>query len=176
MKLKNQGAIKTWQPDETTFNKIQELKQFVDFVANLEFSTEKDKTKAKEIKYLIENIHNPKNHKNWNVCLSIFAPEIQNGIKKEEFYWRKWSVFFEMESLEIVAESKHTADDFGHYGDSFYYYGAIYFSKDIKGQRIYMDVDISEFISDSLNFTKYITASLNEIDVDIDVWENNNGE
>lgn len=82
MKLKNQGEIKTWQPDETTFNKIQELKQFVDFVANLEFSTEKDKTKAKEIKYLIENIHN---HKNWNLSLSIFAPEIQNGIKKEEF-------------------------------------------------------------------------------------------
>ena len=176
IKLENQGKIETWKPDETTFNKIQELKKFVDFVANLEIATEDDKIKAKEIKYLIENINNSETHKNWNVCLDIFDREIQNGSKKEGFYWRKWSVYFEIESLEIEAESNHTADDLGHYGDDFCFYGAIYFRKDLNGQRIYLDVDISEFIKDSMNFKKYITESLNEIEIDIDVWENKRRE
>ncbi|WP_347175563.1 hypothetical protein [Polaribacter uvawellassae] len=170
--MENQGKIETWKPDESTFSKIQELKKFVDFVANLEFASEKEKRKAKEIKYLIENIHNPKTHKNWNVCLDIFDREIQDGIENEGYYWRKWSVYFEMESLEIEAETNHTADDLGHYGDDFFYYGTIYFGKEIKGQRIYMDVDINEFIKDSLNYKKYITESLNDIEIDIDIWEN----
>lgn len=174
--MENQKKLETWKPDETTFNKIQELKKFVDFVANLEYATKEDKTKAKEIKYLIENINNLETHKDWNVCLDIYDRKIQYGIEKEGFYWRKWSVYFEMESLAIEAETKHTADDLGHYGTDFCFYGSINFRKDINGQRIYMEDDISEFIKDAMNFKKYITESLNEIEVDIDVWENKRRE
>jgi hypothetical protein len=170
-KLKNQEKIEAWKPDEVTFNKIQDLKKFVDFVSSLDFATKENKIKAKEINYLIENIHNSVTHKEWNVCLDIFDPEIQKGIRKEGFYWRKWSVYFEMGSLEIEAESSHTANPLGHYGDDLYYYGAICFNHKIKGRRVYMDVDIKEFINDSLNFKKYITDSLFEIDIDIDIWE-----
>jgi hypothetical protein len=174
--LENQEKSETWKPDETTFNKIQKIKKFVDFVANLDFVNDENKLKAKEIKYLIENINNPETHKNWNVCLDIFDREIQNGIGKEGFYWRKWSVYFEIEKLEIEAESNHTADDLGHYGDDFCYYAVIYFGKDTKGQRTYMDVDINEFIKDSMNYKNYITESLNDIEVDIEIWENKKRE
>ncbi|WP_143744252.1 hypothetical protein [Polaribacter tangerinus] len=174
--MENQGKTETWKPDETTFNKIQEIKKFVDFAANLDFVNDENKLEGKEIKYLIENINNPETHKNWNVCLDIFDPEIQKGIEKEGFYWRKWSVYFEIEKLEIEAESNHTADALGHHGDDFCYYGAIYFGKDTKGQRIYMDVDIKKFIKDAMNYKNYITEPLTDIEVDIDIWENKKHE
>ncbi|MFD2823414.1 hypothetical protein ACFS5M_07010 [Lacinutrix iliipiscaria] len=169
--MKNHTKIETSKPDKTTLKKIQELRIFVDFVSNLEFATEDNKTKAKEIKYLIENIHNYKTHRNWNICLDIYDREIQNGIKSEGIYWRKWSVFFENEMLEIVAESNHTTEDLGHYGDDFCYYGTLLFAENIKEQRTYFDVDINEFIKDSMNYEKYVTDSLNDLKIDIDIWE-----
>jgi len=170
-KLEKQDKLETWEIDEAIFNKIQELKIFIDFVCSLKLATKENKIKAKEIKFLIENINNPETYKDWNVCLDIFDREIQFGNEKTGFYWRKWSVFFELESLEIKAESNHTDDYLGHYGDDFCYYGTICFGKDVKGEGIYMNVDISEFIQDAKNYKEYITESLNDIEIDIDIWE-----
>ena len=47
-----------WIPDKETYNQLQKLKTFVDFVAGLEHSTAEDKTNA-EIKLQIENIDKP---------------------------------------------------------------------------------------------------------------------
>jgi len=90
-------------------------------------------------------------------------------IKKVVFYWRKWSVYFENGLLEITAESKHTCEDIGHFGDDFYYYGGIYFHKNLKGKRIYLTTPITEFINDAKQYEKYITETLNDIEIDIDV-------
>ncbi len=166
----NNEKLPKWKLEQKTFNEIQQLKLFADFISNLEFTTEEDKEKIKEIKFLIENINNPNTHKNWNICLDIFDQEIQNGNKKNGFYWRKWSIYFELESLEIQAESNHTSEPIGHYGADFYYYGKVYFGKNFEGERIYLDNDIIEFVKDSINYKKYVTEFLNEIEIDIDIW------
>lgn len=74
--------------------------------------------------------------------------------------------------MVIEAESKHTADVLGHYGDDFCYYSEIHLGEDSKIQGAYMNVDISEFIKDSMSYEKYITDSLNDIEIDIDIWDN----
>ncbi len=168
--MKKHNEIEKWIPDKSTYSEIQKLKKFVEFVSNLKFSTNKDKQKTKEIEFLIENINNPETHKEWCVCLDIFDRKIQNGQTKEGLYWRKWAVFFESNSLEIIAESKHTAENLGHYGEQFYFYGSIYFEKAFTGKRIYLDEDIDDFTNDSETYEKYITAQLNDIEVDIDIW------
>jgi len=162
---------KTLNLDKATYKKIQELKKFVDLVVNLDVASKEHHSKAVEIKQLIHNIHNSDTHKNWNICLDIFDPEIKKGIVKEGFYWRKWSVYFETDCLVIEAETKHTTDPFGHYGNDFCYYGAIHFSKNYLGKPIYLDVDIGEFIKDAMNFKKYISQSLNELEININIDE-----
>lgn len=169
--MENSDKIEVWKADEATLIQIQELKKFVDFVANLEFATSEDKTNAEEIKYLIENIHDPKTHKAWSVCLDIFDPEIQL-YNKEGIYWRKWDVFFEAECLDVEAESNHTSDALGHYGNDFCFYYNVCFSNDCNGKRIYKSDDISEFVKDAMNYKNYITESLNEVEVEIEVWGN----
>ena len=170
--MKNQKQNKIWKIDKLAYEEIQKLKCFADFISELEFIEPKQKAKIDEIKSLIESIDRPEIHKNWNICLNIFDREIQDGTnEKEGFYWRKWSVYFEMESLEIEAESNHTADDLGHYGDDFNCYGAVYFGKNIDGDRIYLDTDLNEFVNDAKQYKKYLTETLNDIEIDIDIWE-----
>jgi hypothetical protein len=48
-----------WVIDTDTYNKLQQLKEFVNFIAGLEYSTEKGKQASIEINYLIENINKP---------------------------------------------------------------------------------------------------------------------
>ena len=172
LKLKKQEQSKIWKLDKKTYEEIQKLKYFTDFISELELITPEQKLKVEKIKYLIENIDKSETHKQWNICLDIFDREIQDGRNdKEGFYWRKWSVYFESDSLEIEAESNHTSDDLGHYGDDFFYYGTVYFRENIEGQRVYLYRDLMEFINDVKDYKKYITKTLNDIDIDIDIWE-----
>jgi hypothetical protein len=163
--------IEYWKPNKATYNKIQQLKAYVNFIAQLKYCTEKDKKNAEEINYLIENINHSTSYKNWMVCLDIYDRDVQYGTNKNGgFYWRKWSVYFENGLLEITAESKHTSENLGHFGDDFYYYGGVYFYKNIKGKHIYLDTPITEFIDDAKQYKKYITETLNDIEIEIDVW------
>ena len=111
------------------------------------------------------------------MCLDIFDREVQNG-EKEGFYWRKWTTYFEVGRLVVDAESNHTADNHGHYGKDFCYYASIDFDKDlVKGcSRIYMNVELQAFINDALNYKDYITETLNDVEVDIGIWERNSSK
>ncbi|MDO9255669.1 MAG: hypothetical protein Q7U54_09165 [Bacteroidales bacterium] len=165
--MNNLPDSRFWIPDEGTYNKIQKLKKYVAFIAGLPFSSDEDKQKASRIIFLIENINKPETFRSWNVCLDIFDRDIQYGFNKSKgIYWRTWSVYFEGDSLEIEASSKHTHDIF-HYGDDFHYFGLIYFTKNIEYQRLFLETDIDEFVNDASNFNKYITESLNDIEIDI---------
>lgn len=168
--MKENDKFETWKPDDITYDKIEVLLKFVVFISNLDITSNESQAKIKEIKYLIQNIHKPETHKEWNICLDIFDYEIQNGKRKEGFYWRKWAVYFESEKLEIVAESKHTAGDFSHYGNDFSYYSSICFSHSIQGKRIDMDNDIFEFVRDANNYKKYVNGNLKDIEIDVDIW------
>tara|TARA_R110002124_G_scaffold159411_2_gene326619 strand:+ start:14614 stop:15117 length:504 start_codon:yes stop_codon:yes gene_type:complete len=162
-----------WKPDTTTYNNIQSLIKFVDLISDLPFSTEQNKIDLKEIVFLIKNIHKPETHKEWYLFLEIHDYEFQTETNKEGIYWRSWSVSFESGILEIEAESHHTEKPLGFYKDDFNYHGVIYFHKENKNERIYLDVAISEFINDAFNYKKYITNTLKDVEIDIDVWENN---
>lgn len=167
--MSNLPNTRFWIPDEATYIKIQKLKKYVTFIAGLEFSTDEDKEKASEIIFLIENINKPETFRSWNICLDIFDLDIQYGFNKSKgIYWRTWSVYFEGDSLEIEASSKHS-DDIFHFDDNFHYFGLIYFAKNIECQRLFLETDIDEFVTDASNFKKYITESLNEIEIDIEV-------
>ncbi len=159
-----------WIADTDTYNKLQKLKAFVNFISALKYATEKEKQSATEIINLIENINKPYTFKSWNVCLDIFDREIQYGAnKKEGFYWRSWSVYFEMGRMEIEAKSRHTSEALGHHGDDFNFYAMVSFVKENTLDRIYMTEDVESFVADALKYESYITVSLNDVEIDIEV-------
>ena len=118
-----------WIPDTETYNQLQKLKQFVDFVAGLEYSTPEDKTKAEEIKLLIENIDKPETFlKEWLIALDIFDYDIQAG-RGTGIYWKKWCVSFESGRLEIEAADEILDEQhFTETGPT--YNGGIFFEND----------------------------------------------
>ena len=77
-----------WVVDNSTYQKLQPLKRFVDFVAGLPYSTELHKRNAEEIKGLIETINQPETIKEWCVCLNIYDPMVQAGYSSGN-YWKK---------------------------------------------------------------------------------------
>lgn len=161
---------KFFDKEEIAYHKIQELLKFADLIESMDLTSSVVKSNIREIKFLIENIHKSETHKNWNLCLDIVDEEFYNStIQKVGFYRRQWSVYFECERLEIIAESKHTKGFFGHYGDDFNYESSIIFSEESNNQRIYMDTDIKEFILDAMNYKKYITKTLKQIEIDVSV-------
>lgn len=167
--MNNNADSEYWVPDIETYNQLQKLKKFVDFVVGLEYSKAEDKTKAEEIKLLIENIDKPESFlKNWWIGLDIFDYDIQGG-RGTGIYWRKWLVSFELDTLEIEAESYHN-DDPGYCVDYYHFHGYVNFQKEITHQRVWMDTDLDEFIEDAMKYKSYVTEALNEIEVDIDVW------
>jgi len=34
-----------------------------------------------------------------------------------------------------------------------------------------LDTDINKFVEDAINYKKYITKDLKEVEIDIDIWE-----
>lgn len=171
MSTTNENNTDFWIPDTDTYIAIQELIPFVEFVATLEGASENQLQKAEEITRLIKNIDNLETPKGWSVCLDIFDEDIQYGYpEKQGIYWRKWWVFFELNILEITAETYHTADDRGHHGDGFFYWASIHFDKKINCDRIYIENSISDFVIDAMKFKEYMTESLNKIEIDINIW------
>ena len=161
--------IEYWIIDTKTYHEVQKIKRYVDFVSELEFTSLKDKEKAEEVKFLIENIDKPEYIKEWCVCLDIYNWEVQSGHGKG-IYWRGWRVWFELGKLEIEAfyhilDKNHITDDYAPY------YGCINFKKEIKGNRINLDTDLDVFIADLVNYKNYLTDALNEIEIEIDSWD-----
>lgn len=159
-----------WVVDDSTYQKLQPLKRFVDFVAGLPYSTELHKRNAEEIKGLIETINQPETIKEWCVCLNIYDPMVQAGYGSGN-YWKKWWVYFEAGRLEIEADDEILDEQ--HFSDTQpNYYGCIFFEKKITNERIWMDFELNDFIDDAMNYQKYITEGLNEVEVDIDIYSN----
>jgi len=167
--MKKKTSKEYWIPDSETYNQLQKLKKYVDFVAGLPYSTAQHKTKAEEIKLLIENIDKHEAFlKEWCVCIDIFDFEIQNG-KGTGIYWRKWGVCFEMARFEIDS-SYYVLDEDRWTDDYSAYYCNINFEKETTHERIWGNTNLDEFIADAMKFESYITESLNEIEVEIDIW------
>jgi hypothetical protein len=167
-KMTEKDKTEKWIPDISTYNELQKLKKFADFVARLDRVNDNTQ-KVKEIHYHIENIDKPETYKIWNVCFNIIDYEALGNKNVGGIFRRHWSVYFENDYIDITAETRHTEDEIYHYGNDFFFYGTVYFEKNIECQRIYMDKNIDEFIADAMNYKKYITETLNEIEIDIEV-------
>ena len=74
--------IDYWRPNNATYNKIQQLKTYVNFISKLKYCNVIDKKNADKINYLIENINNSTTYKNWMVCLDIYDRDVQYGTNK----------------------------------------------------------------------------------------------
>jgi len=162
----------TWIPDIETYNSIQKLKTFVNFVANTKYATGNDKQAAEKIIYLIENIDKPETYKNWMVCLDIFntGPDYHhNG--KHGIYWRQWWVTFENYSLEIEAKTNHTDEPLYHWGNDFEYFGDCNFEKDVTCNRVRLDQPIDSFVKDAINYEMYMNELMQDVQIDLEVSE-----
>ena len=159
-----------WIVDDSTYQKLQPLKRFVDFVAGLPYTTELHKRNAEEIKGLIETINQPETIKEWSVCLNIFDLEVQ-ARKRNGIFWREWRVYLESGFLEIES-ANHLTDENGSTNEELSYHALIYLERKVKGDRICLNNDLHEFIDDAMNYQKYITEGLNEVEVDIDIFSN----
>lgn len=162
---KNINESEIWKADHDTYNKIQKLIKFIDFVSSLEYTIAEQKKDATEIKYLIENINKHEILKSWYISLNIIDDTLSNGDgDKDAVHWRHWSAGFEGNTFEIEAKS-YCVDDSVSKPDHFFYSACVFFDKELTCQRIYLDTDIDEFVSDAVNYKRYITETLNEIEV-----------
>ncbi len=168
--MKKKTYPEFWIPDSETHNNLQKLKRFVDFVANVESASDEDKSKAEEIKELIEKMDKQDTYrKEWCVNLNIFDTEKQYKGETGP-YWRQWSVYLESGYLQVETTLFSTKED-GYQSQEYFYHGMIYFEKDIKCERVYMDENFDIFTNDAINYQSYLTATMNDIEVDIDIWD-----
>lgn len=165
--MKDSGT-KYWIIDKVTLEKLQVLKQFVDFVAGLEYTAEEHKNNANTVKYLIENLGNPETFiKEWMVAIHLIDIELQAKInKKGGLYWKKWWVTFEFGRLEIESESEFIDKNEELYEET-HYYGFVDFNKEIHWKRMLLEKDLKIFIEDAMNFKSYITETLDVIESEI---------
>lgn len=172
--MKNSGT-KYWIIDNTTLEKLQVLKRFVDFVAKQPETSAEHNNNAERVKYFIENLDKPETFvDNWNTCIDIYDTVIQNGnygINYEEnkgLYWKKWWVWFEMGEITVRIVDEF-ADKKGYQDENWIFDSSINFNNDWKHERIYGDTSFNEFVEDALNFRKYITEDLDYVETEIDI-------
>ena len=159
-----------WQPDNETYNELQQLRIFLSFVANLKEATAKDKEAAVKIDAFIVNIDKIEVKREWNICLDIFDYDIQMGLTKEEgIYHRRWWVFFDRNSLEIETRTDHSEENpLYHYGDDFFFEGRIYFKEEITGDRKYLYCSMQDFVEDAKRYKHYLNEKMKNIEVEIE--------
>lgn len=168
-------GIKYWIIDNTTLEKLQVLKQFVDFVAGLEETSPEHKNNAEKVKFFIENLDKPETFvDNWNTCIDIYNTIIQSGgyghnyEENKGLYWKRWWIWFEMEELQVNIVEEY-ADKMGHQDEKWIFDCCIRFKKDAPFEGINGDTNFNEFVEDALNFRKYITEDLDYIETGIDI-------
>ena len=162
---------KYWIIDKVTLEKLQVLKQFVDFVAEQEETSAEHKNNAAKVKFFIENLDKPETFKQWNSCIDIFNPFLQGGRYGENggIYWKDWSCWFELGILEISIEERYVDKD-GLQDEKTIFYNSINFNKEFNGERILGDNNYQGFIDNAFKFRKDIVDDFNEVEAEIDIW------
>jgi len=165
-----------WKVDDKTYNELQKLIRFVGFVASMEECSTGGKSKAEEIIDILKAINEPNKIKHFNVCLDLrnFTLYHKNEADKG-IYLRKWEVWFECGFFEIEASSfQINKPPMDPYDGHLYYRAHVVFKEavnfDESFKRVYIESDIDEFVEDALNYKNYVTGTLNDIDIDINVW------
>jgi len=164
-----------WKADDQTYNELQKLIRFVRFVAGMEECSVEGKRKAEEIIEVIKNINEPEKIKHFNVCLGLKDLTFYDKNKDKGIYLREWNLWFECGFLEIRAASYQRDKPPPEPNEEhFYYHSYVSLKKDGEYnedfKRVYLESDINDFVEDALNYKEYVMDTLNEIDLDIEVW------
>lgn len=159
-------------PDSKVYHELQVLKDFVQFITALKVADDNEKRDAETIIERIESLDRFEKNKTWNVSLNIFDRELQDMLRidPDGVYWRSWSVYFERGYIEIVAKSRLNHNPpYDLFDEHYYYYYAHYFNKDsVTGNHI-QSAPLADFVNDAKNYRHYITAHLNDIELDVSV-------
>ncbi|MFZ4413863.1 MAG: hypothetical protein ACOYOV_12335 [Bacteroidales bacterium] len=165
-----------WGADDETYNELQKLKKFVRFVSELKECSEEDKIKAGKIVDVIKNLNHAELISHFNVCLNLtdYTPP---KYRKENpsIYLRNWTIWFECGFFEIEAASYYSNEPIEPFNGQYSYNSYVSFRKEHDSsngfERIYINKDIDEFVNDALNYESYLTKDLDDVDVNIDIWE-----
>jgi uncharacterized protein YfbU (UPF0304 family) len=182
MELKSNNMCNTkkpefWVPDSETYNQLQKLKKFVDFVAEQEETYKEHKANTEKVKYFIENLCKPETFTDdWNTCIDIYDPIIQGGHyghnyeENKGLYWKRWWIWFELGVLQINIVEEY-ADKDGYQDEKWIFDSRINFIKEFDGERIWGDTNYAVFVEDAMNFRNYITNDLEDVETEIDIFE-----
>lgn len=172
--MKDSGT-KYWIIDNTTLEKLQVLKKFVDFVAEQPETSVEHKSNAERVKYFIENLDKPETFvDNWNTCIDIYDTIIQSGgyghnyEENKGLYWKRWWVWFEMGELTVNIVDEFV-DKERYQNENWIFDCSLNFKKDWEHERIYGDTNFNDFVEDALNFRKYFTEDLDYVETEIDI-------
>ncbi|MCB0482113.1 MAG: hypothetical protein KDC83_11815 [Flavobacteriales bacterium] len=169
--MKNQVKAGAWQMSEHVYNQIQELKRFVDFVANLEIATENDRSKGEEIKLLMGTIHLPRTRKHWQINLRIHDFDVHRQVHPEGQFRRIWSLVCNDLGVSLEAESNYCDYPEGHTGSDFCFYdSATFYTPHPEDPINFQDGDAIDFVNDAMDYKKYITESLNEVEITVETY------
>ncbi|HEV8079855.1 MAG TPA: hypothetical protein VGP43_04025 [Chitinophagaceae bacterium] len=153
--------IKKYLPDIQTV-----LNQYLDFLTQLPYITTQEKNATELIKEL--SLINPTEGIFWEASLDISDIEIQcKETSRTGVYWRTWTINYEKsEGLAIEAKSETEPEEMESDDYSFY------FRYSYDADEIYAtNENFFEWLEDVKNFKKYITEHLNEVVIDISVFE-----
>jgi hypothetical protein len=152
------------------YTAIQKLTEFGDFVSTIDLFNKSDESKIELFKQNIRNINNLGYEDSFGLSLNIFDRNFTpNKLTKESVYWRYWRVIFESGYLEIECRSRILEDDV---------FGECSTHKNILIELQLPSIDnsivsnlelIHAFLADTKEYKSYITAQLNE--VEIDYWD-----
>ncbi len=174
--MSHHAASEFWIPDIETFNQLQKLKKFVDFVAEQEETSKEHKANTEKVKCFIENLCKPQTFTDdWNTCIDIYDPMIQSGHygrnyeENKGLYWKRWVIWFELGVLQINIVEEY-ADKDGYQDEKWIFDNTINFNKEFDGERIWGDTNYAEFVEDAMNFRNYITNDLEDVETEIDIF------
>lgn len=146
------------------------LNHFLDLLLSFPEITSEQKTAAEKIRHFdFEQYHDTVS---WYVSLDIFDYELQmRQTNRKGPYMRSWSIWCEQGTLEIGAASQI---DFNETEPSHFEFNFLYsFILDEVFPKSKTEFDFDSFIEDAKNYASYMDGHLNELDVDIDFWEQN---
>lgn len=157
---------KNWIPNKETYNKIQKLIPFVEFVASDSNSSLQNKEDAENIIQIIKNIDKPNIPKDWSIALNLIDDNILDN-NLEGYYWKEWSIYFEFNKLSVTAKTHSMDDEMSYRENDFLYYYIVYFDEKFSTDRVLEDrATMDDFLKDALNYKQYITNSMNTVEID----------
>jgi hypothetical protein len=154
--------------DDTTYHAFQKLKEFVEFVGNLEFVKQEERNLIPIILRIIENLNETDKYQTANITLDIFDYELQSKrTQRNGVYWRTWGLYMEKDLIEIVAAS-HIDDVPSDDIDTNYFYQEDSFFLSEKYYKPIPTINYFDaFVEDAKKYKSYITKYLKELEIDI---------